>query len=172
MKKLLNIVAAAAVMISAGAAMAQTGTASDVTGGTVSSTVGGIFTPSGVAVHGSFTAPASTPVTISGAAGGASTAGVMSGAPAAVAAFTGGLTAAGIPLGAAQNIATALSTLQAGGSVTFGNVAAALNSWNAAVSSLSAPQLQALTRSPEGRAAYQTLRAARAGAINASVNRR
>jgi len=171
MKKLLNIVAAAAVMISAGAAMAQTGNGSDVTGGTVSATVGGIFTPSGTSTGGpTVTAPAATPVTMAPPAPAA--AGVMSGAPAAVAAFTGGLTSAGIPAAAAQGIATALSTLQSGGSVTFGNVASALSSWNTAVASLSAPQLQALIRSPEGRAAFQTLQRARAGAISAGNSAR
>jgi hypothetical protein len=166
MKKLLNIVAAAAVMISAGAALAQTGNGSDVTGGTVSSTIGGLYTPSGHATGGTFTAPSATPVTIPGG-GAPAVAGVMAGTPAAVAAFTGGLTSAGIPAAAAQGIANALTSLEAGGSVTFGNVATAVNSWNTAIASLSRPQLQALMRSPQGRAAYQTLRAARAGATRA-----
>jgi len=167
MKKLLNIVAAAAVMISAGAAIAQTGNGSDVTGGTVISTIGGLYTPSGHSTGGSFTAPASTPVTIRGGGSGAA-AGVMAGTPGSATAFTGSLTAAGIPAAAAQGITNALSTLESGGSVTFGNVASALSSWNSAVSSLSRPQLQALMRSPQGRAAFQTLVRARAGAIRAT----
>lgn len=169
MKKLLNIVAAAAVMISATAAMAQTGNGSDVTGGTVTSTIGGLYSPSGHESRGgTFTAPSSTPVTIRGGGGSAAASGVMNGTPGAAAAFTGGLTNAGIPLAAAQGITNALSTLEAGGSVTFGNVANAVNSWNAAVASLTVPQLRVLMRSPEGRAAFRTLGRARSGAIRAS----
>lgn len=170
MKKFLNVIAAAAVMISASAAMAQTGNGSDVTGGTVSSTIGGLYTPSGHVAGGrAFTAPSSTPVTIGTRGTSAASRAVLAGTPGASAAFTAGLTNAGIPAASAQSITNALTALTSGGSVTFGNVASALNTWNTAVSSLSHAQMQALMRSPEGRAAYVTLMRARSGAISAGV---
>ncbi len=146
---------AAGVMLSAPFAMAQTGNGSDATS-TATATISGIFVPGGVIAGGSFTAPASTPVPSVGAA---SSVGVTLSTPQGAATFTAALSTT-IPAAAAAAITSTLTSLTAGGSMTFGNVAAAVNSWNATMSTLSPAQVRAFVSSPEGRAAVQAMRSA------------
>ena len=166
MKTYLKLGAAALVLF-ASTAIAQTGNGSDITGGTVSATVGGVFNPGSGSTPGgpaAVTAPASTPVTPAGPPPSPAVAAVMAGTPAAVATFSAALTTAGLPSAAAAGIANALTSLQAGGAMTFGNVATAVNAWNAVLATLTPTQLQSLVRSPQGRAAFGQIRAAARGA--------
>ena len=163
MKTYLKLGAAALVLF-ASTAIAQTGNGSDITGGTVSATVGGVFNPGSGSTPGgpaAVTAPASTPVTPAGPPPSPAVAAVMAGTPAAVATFSAALTTAGLPSAAAAGIANALTSLQAGGAMTF---ATAVNAWNAVLATLTPTQLQSLVRSPQGRAAFGQIRAAARGA--------
>ncbi|HEY3287978.1 MAG TPA: hypothetical protein VGJ96_12750 [Gemmatimonadaceae bacterium] len=164
MKNFLKISTAAAMMLSASVALAQNG--SDVTGGTVGATVGGIFVPAPVTAPGGFGAgavvvnlPPSTPVAVPPVlpapspvpaiqSAALTVSAVTTGAPVAVAAFTQTLQMSGVPLGAAQGLATALSQLSA--SPTVGSIITALDSWNVAMMSLTSAQVQALVSTPEG----------------------
>lgn len=156
--KIQNLVAVAAIGLTASTAFAQSHPSAP---GIASSTVSSIFVPraagpSGVSSGGAIvSAPASTPVSVPPSAATAAAAPVTTGAPAAVAAFTQSLGAAGVPAVAAQGIATALQQLSA--SPTVGSIAAAVTSWNATIATLSPTQVHALLRSPAGRAAMHTM---------------
>ncbi|MBM3908851.1 MAG: hypothetical protein FJ363_12360 [Gemmatimonadetes bacterium] len=165
--KIQNLVAVAAIGLSASTAWAQ----SHPTAGSpiATATVGSVFVPkpgtsvAGVARGGGVTvsAPASTPVSVPATAAAA----VAAGAPAAVASFTQSLGAAGVPAAAAQGIATALQQLSA--SPTVGTVATAIASWNATLATLTPTQVQAMVNTPAGRAAVRTMVRAFRGAQRA-----
>jgi hypothetical protein len=155
--KITKLVAVAALGLFASTAFAQ-GNGSDVTGGTVSATVGGVFVPTSTTTVSSaggtitVTAPPTTPVTIPQSVEAASVpAALTSGAPAAVAQFTQSLTTSGMSGGAAQGIANALQSL--GANPTVASVQAALTSWNNTLQSMSAADVTALVGSPQGMAA-------------------
>lgn len=161
--KIQNLVAVAAIALTASTAFAQTHPSAP---GIASSTVSGLFvpTPSGSSVQnvgGALALPPSTPVRPavgvqpSQPAAQASVNAVAAGSPAAVASFTQTLSTAGIPAAAAQGIATALQTL--GSSPTVGSLNAAMSSWNAAIQSLTPTQVVALMQTPAGFAAARTM---------------
>lgn len=176
--KLMNIVAVAALALSASTAFAQTGNGSDVTGASVSATVGGVFNPgldmvkngTVATVGGTVTVAASTPVSIGNPGAGLSPAAqtahatvnsVIGGSSAAVATYSATLTTAGLPGPVVTAIVSALQSLNQGGTITAGNVANAVSSWNTTISNMTPAQRIALATSVEGRAAIRTMIAAR-----------
>ena len=161
--KIINLVAVAALGLSATAAMAQTGNGSDVSGGTISSTVSGVFVPTTtgttIAVGTTISAPPATPINVPPVPGPAAPGiiAVTAGTPAAVATFTHTLTTSGLPPAAAQGFATALQQLGGGGTPTVGSLTAAVATWNATIATLSPVQVQALLSTPQGIAACRAI---------------
>jgi len=159
--KIMKLVAVAAIGLSASTAFAQ-GNGSDVTGGTVSATVSGIFVPSAAGTTTTttgpaITAPAATPVAVP-AASAPAVSGVTAGAPAAVASFTQTLSTSGVSPAQAQGIANALQ--QIGSAPTVGNIQAAVATWNATIATMTPAQITALVSTPQGFAAVQAIVAA------------
>jgi hypothetical protein len=158
--KIMKLVAVAALGLSASTAFAQ-GNGSDVTGGTVSSTISGVFVPTAgggtntAAGNVTITAPASTQVTVPPTSATTSMGGVTSGAPAAVASFTQTLTVSGVSAVQAQGIANALQSI--GSAPTVGSIQTAVASWNAVLATMSPTQVQALVSTPQGFAAVRAI---------------
>ena len=173
MKKIFFL--AAGVMLTASAVQAQTGNGSDATA-TATASVSGLFSPrpggTVSTVGATITLAASTPVTStpvpSGSSAQSNVAALVGGSQAAVAGFTAALTNAGVTGVAAQALANALGALQNNGVQTVGSVSVAVAAWNAAIQTMTQPQLAALARSGQGSAAIAQMRAARNGVRNAA----
>jgi len=171
--KIFTLVAVAAIGLSASVAMAQNG--SDVTGGSVSSTVGGglfskpyvppvaVVPPATPVAVTPPAPPASAPPAVQAAA--SNVAAVTTGTPAAVASFTQNLQTTGVSATQAQGVANALQAI--GSSPTVASINTAIATWNATISTMSPTQVRAFITSPSGRAALSMMRAARAAAGSA-----
>ena len=160
-----SIFFAALVLAVASTAQAQnTSNSSDATA-VAAATIGGIFTPNipvGANVtYTTATVNATASTTIPAPAANTPAANVFAlaaGNTGARATFIAGLRAASIPEAAATALANAVAQLNSSsGAITGANLSTAMASWNAAIATLTTPQLLALAASEQGQAALSML---------------